>query len=219
MPFPEQKCSGFIEGRQWMSWIHRKDLFPEQKCSGFIEGRARTTGPTPGRARFRSRNAPASLKDLPSRSTSHEPMPGFRSRNAPASLKGRRPGAVRLYLPRFRSRNAPASLKACGGAYRQRGRQRRFRSRNAPASLKAGAYAGRPEGCRRFPEQKCSGFIEGPAIAANTPTLLLFPEQKCSGFIEGTWDHHRAGLHGGRFRSRNAPASLKEFRQPVRQGI
>ena len=86
----------------------------------------------------------------------------------------------------------------------------RFRSRNAPASLKV-VYLGSPAACvLAFPEQKCSGFIEGTVgdmlqryadrgfRSRNAPASLKgvqlpklnlhglrFPEQKCSGFIEG----------------------------------
>ena len=36
-----------------------------------------------------------------------------------------------------------------------------------------------------FPEQKCSGFIEGCDAGGEKAELSGFPEQKCSGFIEG----------------------------------
>ena len=39
--------------------------------------------------------------------------------------------------------------------------------------------------------------------------MRMFPEQKCSGFIEARPEQCLATTHGGRFRSRNAPASLK----------
>ena len=84
-----------------------------------------------------------------------------------------------------------------------------FRSRNAPASLKVASQIRPHPDPVTFPEQKCSGFIEGRSPTRPAHSSTPFPEQKCSGFIEGSHAACKPTHPDARFRSRNAPASLK----------
>ena len=97
---------------------------------------------------------------------------GFRSRNAPASLKDDRHRFLAVFPLLFPEQKCSGFIEGRNPPDRS-AHPNRFRSRNAPASLKglAGARPGRrPD---EFPEQKCSGFIEGAKTVVSMGVLLL----------------------------------------------